>query len=152
MAIDWGLGHALAGMLWLIVALVLGQAVTWYGGWSVEGAPFAGALATAALLGWAGNFIIGMSYQLFPGFVARARAALQFPALTIAELSAPRSRPLTLLGFNAGLIAIVVAFVFRAPTLGAAGGWLVLGAVVPYAASTCWTLSYAYRPSAPPAA
>jgi len=24
MAIDWGLGHALAGMLWLILALALG--------------------------------------------------------------------------------------------------------------------------------
>jgi len=152
MAIDWGLGHALAGMLWLIVALALGQAVTWFGGWSAEGAPFAGALATAALLGWAGNFIIGMSYQLFPGFVARVRAALRFPALTIAELSVSRSRPFTLLGFNAGVIAIAAAFMLRAPALGAAGGWLVLGAVVPYAAITCWTLSYAYRPSVPTAA
>lgn len=150
MAIDWGLGHALAGMLWLIVALVLGQAVTWYGGWSVEGAPFAGALATAALLGWAGNFIIGMSYQLFPGFVARVRATLRFPALTIAELSISRSRPFTLLAFNAGVIAIAVAFMLRAPALGAVGGWLVMGAVVPYAAITCWTLSFAYRTSATP--
>lgn len=151
-AIDWGLGHALAGMLWLMVALALGQAVTWFGGWSAEGAPYTGALATASLLGWAGNFIIGMSYQLFPGFVARVRTTLRFPALTIAELSASRSRPFTLLGFNAGVIAIAMAFVLRAPALGAAGGWLVLGAVVPYAAVTCWTLSYAYRPSVPPSA
>jgi len=152
MAIGWGVGHALAGMLWLIVAIALGQAVTWFGGWSVEGAPFAGALATAALLGWAGNFIIGMSYQLFPGFVVRARAALQFPALTISELSAPRPRPFILLAFNAGVIAIAAAFTLRAPTLGAGGGWLVLGAIVPYVTITCWTLSYAYRPSVPPAA
>lgn len=149
-AIDWGVGHAMAGVLWLIVALALSQAVTWLGGWSVGGARFAGALVTAALLGWAGNFIIGMSYQLFPGFVGRVRRALRFTSLTIAELSIQRPRPFILLAFNAGLIAIVVAFVFRAPTLGAGGGWLVLGAVVPYAAITCWTLSFAYRASVPP--
>ena len=149
-AIDWSLSHALAGMLWLIVALVLGQAVTWFGGWSVEGAPFAGALATAALLGWAGNFIIAMSYQLFPGFVARVRAALGFPTLTIAKLSAPRLRPFILLAFNAGVIAIAVAFVLGAPALGAVGGCLIMGAVVPYAAITCWTLSFAYRASVMP--
>ncbi len=91
-----------------------------------------------------------MSYQLFPGFVARVRATLRFPALTIAELSVSRSRPFTLLGFNAGVIAIAVAFMLRAPALGAAGGWLVLGAVVPYAAITCWTLCFAYRTSVTP--
>ena len=42
MAIDWGVGHAVAVMLWLIVALALGQAVAWFGGWIIEGAPFAG--------------------------------------------------------------------------------------------------------------
>jgi hypothetical protein len=147
MAIDWGLGHALAGMLWLVVAIVLGVAVNWSGGWSIEGASLAGALVTAALLGWAGNFIIGMSYQLFPGFVARVRAALQFPALTIAELSVSSPRPFILSGFNAGVAAIAAAFMVRAPTLAAIGGWLILGAVVPYTVTTCWTLSFAYRAS-----
>ncbi|MBV8358143.1 MAG: hypothetical protein JO189_09445 [Deltaproteobacteria bacterium] len=150
MAIDWSLGHALAGMLWLIIAIGLSQAVTWLGAWSVEGASLAGALVTAALLGWAGNFIIGMSYQLFPGFVARVRATLRFPALTIAELSVSRLRPFILLGFNAGVIAIAAAFIVRAPTLAAAGGWLVLGAVVPYTAIISWTLSFAYRASKTP--
>ena len=150
MAIDWSLGHALAGMLWLIIAIGLSQAVTWLGAWSVEGASLAGALVTAALLGWAGNFIIGMSYQLFPGFVARVRATLRFPALTIAELSVSRPRPFILLGFNAGVIAIAAAFIVRAPTLAVAGGWLVLGAVVPYTAIISWTLSFAYRASKTP--
>jgi len=149
-AIDWSLGHALAGVLWLIVAIVLGQAVTWLGGWSVEGTPFASALTTAVLLGWAGNFIIGMSYRLFPGFVARVRAALRFPALTIAELSVSWPRPFILLGFNAGVTAIVAAFMLRAARLAAVGGWLVLGAVVLYAAIISWTLSFAYRASATP--
>jgi zinc transporter ZupT len=63
-----------------------------------------------------------MSYQLFPSFVASARVALGLPALTIAELSVSRSRPFTLLGFNAGVIAIAVAFMLRAPALGAADG------------------------------
>jgi hypothetical protein len=147
MAIDWGLGHALAGMLWLVVAIVLGVAVSWSGSWSIKGASLAGALVTAALLGWAGNFIIGMSYQLFPGFVARVRAALRFPALTIAELSVSSSRPFILLGFNAGVAAIAAAFIVRAPTLAAIGGWLVLGAAVPYIAIISYTLSFAYRAS-----
>jgi hypothetical protein len=150
MPIDWGIGHALAGMFWLIVALALGLTTLWFGGWSAEGAPFSGALATTALLGWAGNFIIGMSYQLFPGFVARVRTALGFPALTIAEMSALRLRPFVLLAFNGGLFAIVAAFLLKVPALGSAGGWLVLVAALPYAVTTCWTLSFAYRTSAVP--
>jgi hypothetical protein len=149
-AIDWSLGHALAGMLWLIVAIALGVAVTWLGGWSLEGAPCAGALTTAALLGWAGNFIIGMSYQLFPGFVAGVRSALRFPALTIAELSASPPRPFILLGFNGGVTVIVAAFMLRAARLAAVGGWLVLGSVVLYSAIISWTLSFAYREAATP--
>ncbi len=149
--IGWGLGHALAGMLWLIVAIALAQIVAWSGAWSAVGAPLAGALATAALLGWAGNFIIGMSYQLFPGFVAKVRSTLQFPVATIAELSVQRPRPFVLLAFNAGALAIAAAFVERLPVLGAVGGWLVLGAIAPYATITFWTLSFAYRRSAPPA-
>jgi hypothetical protein len=151
-AIDWGLAHAMAGMLWLITALALAQIVMWFGAWSFDGAPFAGALAAAALLGWAGNFIIGMSYQLFPSFVSRVRTALQFPTRTIAELSVSRFRPFTLLSFNAGVSAIGLAFILRAPALGSAGGWLVLGAIAPYAAISFRTLSYAYRPSVTPAA
>ena len=65
------------------------------------------------------QFIIGMSYQLFRGFVGRARTALRFPSLDIAELSFQRPRSFILFAFNADLIAIVVAFVFRPPTLGA---------------------------------
>jgi hypothetical protein len=150
MAIGWGLGHALAGMLWLITAVALGLVVCWSGGWSIKGASRAGALVTAALLGWAANFIIGMSYQLFPGFVTRARAALRFPALTIGELSVSAPRPFILLGFNAGVAAITAAFMLRAPTLAAVGGWLVLGAAVPYLAIIFWTLSFAYRASRTP--
>ncbi len=145
---NWSLVHALAGILWLIAAIVIGVAITLLGAWSIEGASLAGALATAALLGWAGNFIIGMSYQLFPGFVARIRAALNFFALTATQVSVLRPRPFILFGFNAGALAIAAAFVLRAPVLAAAGGWLVLAAIAPYIAITGWTLSFAYRPSA----
>jgi hypothetical protein len=150
MALDCSGGHALAGMLWLVAAIVLGVIVSWLGGWSVEGAPFAGALVTAALLGWAGNFIMGMSYRLFPAFVTKARAALHFPQLKNGELSISWPRPFILVGFNAGVTVIAAAFIFRAPTFAAAGGWLVLGSVVPYAAITWSILSFAYRSSAAP--
>ena len=151
MPIDWAMGHALAGMLWLIVALALGLATLWFGGWSAQGSRLGGAMATTALLGWAGNFIIGMSYRLFPGFVVRVRTAMGFSALGIGEMSAPRFRPFILLVFNAGLGAIVAAFMARAPALAGVGGGLVLIAVLPYMATTCWTLSFAYRASATPA-
>jgi len=149
MPIDWGMGHAVAGMLWLLASLGLGIATAWLGSWHANGAPFAGALVTAALLGWAGNFILGMSYQLFPGFVVRVRTVMRLPPVTIAEVAMLRPRPFILLAFNFGLIAIVVAFILRAPALGAVGGWFVLGAAVPYTAITCWTLSFAYRQSVP---
>lgn len=147
---SWGLGHAPAGMVWLIVGIALAQIVVRQGAWNASGAPLAGALATAALLGWAGNFIIGMSYQLFPGFVGKVRSALRFPASTTAELSPPRFRPFILVVFNTGVFTIVVAFAGGLPGLGAVGGGLVLGAIAPYTMVTLRTLSYAYRRSAPP--
>jgi hypothetical protein len=152
MAIDWSLGHALAGVLWLLAAIALSQVVTWFGAWSARGAPYTGALATAALLGWAGNFIIGMSYRLFPGFVVRIRTQLRFPTLSIADISVERPRLFTLLAFNTGVLTIVIAFVSKVPAGGTIGGWFVLGAIAPYVAITFWTLSYAYRRSVPSAA
>lgn len=143
--LDWGVGHALAGVLWLIVAIALGQVVAWSGGWSAAGVPYADALATAALLGWAGNFIIGMSYRLLPGFVGRVRTVRHLPALTIADLSVPGFRPFILFAFNAAIVAIAIAFVIKTPELGAVGGWSALGAAVPYTVMSFWTLSYAYR-------
>ena len=143
--IDCSLSHSLAGIFWLVVAIALGQAVMYWGGWTPRGAPFAGALAAAALLGWAGNFIIDMSYRLLPGFVTRARKEARLPALSITELSVSHPRPFIFLGFNGGVIGIVLGFALRTPMLGAAGGWLIVGPVVLYAATGCWTLSFAYR-------
>jgi hypothetical protein len=150
MPLDWAVGHALAGICWLLTALALSFTALWFGGWSAEGSPFSGAAAAAGVLGWAGNFMIGMSYHLFPGFVVRVRTAMRFPALTIAELAIPRFRPLTLMAYNAGLGAVVAALITRAPALGSAGGYLVILAVLPYMATTCWTLSFAYSASAGP--
>jgi hypothetical protein len=145
MPTDWAIGHALAGMLWLIAALILGLAVLHFGAWSAKGSRLSGALTTTALLGWVANFIIGMSYRLFPGFVARARTSLGFPALTISELSIERGRPFILVALNTGASAIIAAFLLRAPALGSVGGCLVLISALPYTATTCWTLSFAYR-------
>jgi hypothetical protein len=144
-AIDWDVAHALAGLLWLSAAVVLGGVVAWCGAWSATGAPFAGALGVAALLGWAGNFIIGMSYRLFPGFVVGVRAALQYPRRGVTHLSVKSRRPLIFLVFNGGVLALGAAFIIGASRLAAFGGWLVLFAVLPYTVVTCRTLSYAYR-------
>jgi len=143
------MGHALAGTLWLAAALILAVIALWLGGWTPRGAPVSAALIVAALLGWAGNFIIGMSYCLFPSFVASIRTALQFPALSRARLSSIRPRPFVLLTFNVGLATLAAAFLLRAPVVGRLGGALVLLAALPYSAVTCWTLSFAWRRAQP---
>ncbi len=149
MKINWGIRHAQIGAVWLVVAIVLGTAVAWKGGWSEDGARLAGTLAAAGLLGWMINFIIGMSYQLFPGFVSRVRSALGWPAVTIAELSVPRMHPFIFVLYNCGAGLVVIAFLVVSPPLALWGSLLLAGGTSLYASATVWGLSFAYRKSLP---
>jgi hypothetical protein len=152
MPIDWTTRHALAGLIWLATAAVLGVALSITGGQSEMGSRLAAAYGFAGVLGFISNFIIGMSYKLFPGFVARARSGMGWSAVTNAELSEPRPRAFVFVMFNAGILCAVA---------GLLGGWLpaaITGAVaialggLVYSATTLWTLSYAYRRTIPRAA
>lgn len=152
MPLDWTTRHALAGLVWLGVSAVLGVILSFTGAQSEIGARIASAYGFAGLLGFISNFIIGMSYQLFAGFVARARVMQGWMAVTIAELSKPRPRPFVFVAFNGGLViavaALLAGFVPAAVAGAAASG--IAGLV--YAGVTLWTLSFAYRRAAPRAA
>ena len=116
------------------------------------GSRIASAYGTMGLLGWISNFIIGMSYQLFPGFVAHARSAAGWRAVTIAELSIKRPRWLVFIAYNAGVAVLVAGFMFPSVALAQAGAvGIALGGLV-YSAMTLWTLSFAYRKAVPNAA
>jgi len=152
MPLDWTTRHALAGLVWLGVSAVLGVTLSFTGAQSESGARIASAYGFAGLLGFISNFIIGMSYQLFAGFVARARTGQGWMAVTIAELSKPRPRPFVFVVFNGGL-AIAVAALLAGLVLAAVAGAAAIGiAGLVYAGGTLQTLSFAYRRAVPRAA
>ena len=149
-ALDWTARHALAGFLWLIVAAAAGFALSLSGAASLAGSRIAAAFGAAGLLGFFSNFIIGMSYHLFAGFVVRARAAASaagagWPAATADSLVYTRPRLPVFATFNAGVAVLVAGFLTGASVLAEAGGILVAIGGVIYFAATLRTLSFAYR-------
>ncbi len=152
MPIDFTARHAIAGIIWLPLAIICGLALAVIGPQGIEGNRIAAAYGTMGLLGWVSNFIIGMSYQLFPGFVTHARSAAGLRAVTIAELSIKRPRWLVFVAYNAGVATLVVGFMFSSVGLAEIGALgIALGGLV-YSATTLWTLSFAYRKAIPSAA
>jgi len=152
MPIDFTPRHALAGIAGLGFAIVLGIALTVTGGDSVWGARIAPAYGVAGLLGYFSNFIVGMSYQLFPGFVVRARQGRGWTAVTIAELSIVRTRWFVFGAFNAGVALMLAGFL--AGSLGSvrAGAIVAAAGGVVYSGVTLWTLSFAFRAAIPASA
>jgi hypothetical protein len=149
MPLDWTTRHALTGLGWLGVAAVLGVILSFTGAESETGARIASGYGFAGMLGFISNFIIGMSYQLFAGFVARARAGQGWMAVTIAELSKRRPRPFVFAAFNGG-IALAVAGLLAGWVPAAVAGAAAIGvAALVYAGVTLWTLSFAYRRAVP---
>lgn len=152
MPIDWTSRHAICGIAWLVIAIAMGLALTLTGADGDYGSRIAAAYGVMGLLGWISNFIIGMSYQLFPGFVTRARTSAGWAPVTIAELSIPRPRPFVFLAYNLGVAMVVCGLLAGSIDLAITGSaWIAAGGLV-YAAVTLWTLSFAYRATMPPAA
>ncbi len=152
MPIDWTTRHALAGIAWLVAAIALGLALSVIGAGGEAGNRIAGAYGVLGLFGWISNFIIGMSYQLFPGFVARARTTCGYPAATIAELSQPAPRPWVFTAFNGGIAVLAAALLLGSAAGARIGAVFIAAGGLPYAAVTLWTLSFAYRRSLPASA
>jgi len=147
MALDWTARHALAGFVWLVAAAAAGVALLAVGAASPTGSRIAAAFGAAGLLGFFSNFIIGMSYHLFAGFVVRARAAAGWTAATADSLVYTRPRLLVFATFNAGVAILVAGFLAAASALAVAGGVLVAIGGVVYVAATLGTLRFAYRRS-----
>jgi hypothetical protein len=141
----WTSRHAVCGILWLVIAIALGLALAVSGAGSVAGNRIASAYGVAGLLGWASNFIIAMSYQLFPGFVARARLIRGFPVVRAAELSTSKHRPVIFVAYNLGVAMIAGGLIAGSIALAIAGAASVGAAGIVYCAMTLWTLSFAYR-------
>jgi hypothetical protein len=152
MPLNWTPMHAMAGVVSLAAALALGIALSFVGGDTNLGARLAPAYGVMGLLGFFSNFIIGMSYQLFPGIVARARTEAGFPPVTIAEISVAKPRLLIFSTFNGGVVALAIGFIVGTIELSLIGSLLVAFGGLLYAATTMWTLSYAVRRSIPRAA
>jgi len=152
MPLDWTSRHALCGIFWLVIAIAMGLALTVTGADGEYGSRIASAYGVMGLLGWISNFIIGMSYQLFPGFVARARTGLGWPAVTIAELSIPRTRPFVFIAYNLGVAMVAGGLLAGSIDLAVGGSVCIAAGGVVYSAVTLWTLSFAYRAAMPSAA
>jgi hypothetical protein len=152
MPLDWTSRHAICGVLWLVIAIAMGLALTVTGADGEYGSRIAAAYGVMGLLGWISNFIIGMSYQLFAGFVARARTVVGWPAVTIAELSIARTRPFVFVAYNLGVAMVAGGLLAGSIDLAVAGSACIAVGGVVYSAVTLWTLSFAYRAAMPSAA
>ena len=152
MPIDFTARHAMAGIVWLLVAIVAGLILAAIGPQGLAGSRLASAYGALGLLGWISNFIIGMSYHLFPGFVSRVRAAAGWQIVTVAELMIERPRALVFGAFNAGLAVLIVGLLLASVVVAQIGGAAIAVAGITYSTTTIWTLSYAYRRAMPRAA
>lgn len=141
----WTLPHAAAGIAWMMVAAAMGLALTIIGANGALGARIAIGYGVAGLLGWFGNFIIGMSYQLFPGAVIHARAATRKTQITHAQLSCTGLNLTTFAGFNLGLALLVAGALASSDILAITGASLATLGALAYATRALHSLSFAYR-------
>ncbi len=147
----WTTFHALAAVVSLVLVLIAGIWLAVAGAGGAFGAHLACAYGLLGLLGFAGNFIIALSYHLFSGFVARVRSALGWPHLSRAELSVDGGRPLAFWGLNAGILMMAAGLLADRVEIAQVGGVLIAIAGLVYSAAMAWTLSFAYRRSSPEA-
>src|SRR5579875_1358188 len=141
----WTAPHVAAGAGWAMVAVASGLALPPLDGDSMIAARVAVIYGAAGLLGWFGNFIIGMSYHLFPGAVAHARSVRGRSAMKFADIESPSGRWLIFASYNAGLL-LLGADALASRLLPATIGEILtaLGGVA-YSLATLRTLSFAYR-------
>jgi hypothetical protein len=149
MPLDWTQAHALAGLVSLVAATGLGLTLIVIGVSSQTGARIATAYGVIGLLGFFSNFIIGMSYQLFPGFVTRARQGLGWKPATIAEISVRKPRPFIFIAFNGGVLAMTAGFAAGQFPLALAGAIVSAAGGLAYCAMILWTLGFGFRSALP---
>lgn len=147
--IDWTMRHALTGIVCLLLAVGFGFALLWIDPDSELGNRVAGAYGVLGLLGWVTNFIIGMSYKLFPGFVVGVRERRGWSTPAIAALSSRGIRPIIFVLMNSGVVTLVGGLIAAQATIAWLGALTVSLGGLMYVAVMARTLSYAYRSSVP---
>jgi hypothetical protein len=145
----WTAPHVAAGAGWALLAVASGLALLALGGDSMIGAHVAVVYGAAGLLGWFGNFIIGMSYHLFPGAVAHVRSAKGWPSMKFAEIESPSGRWMIFAGYNAGLAIVSASALASQAALAEIGAALTALGTAIYALATLRALSFAYRRQPP---
>ena len=143
--IGWSVRHAFAGIAWLMLAIGLGIALSFSGAESELGARLAASYGTAGILGWMGNFIIGISYYLFPGFVARLRSLHRWSTMDAADLSSPRPRGTVFVTYNLALATIMTGQLVANSTICLIGSVAIGAGGLLYSGATLRTLAFAYR-------
>jgi hypothetical protein len=141
--IDWTTRHAMAGALWLLGSVVGGGVLAAIGAETAAGARLAAAYGVAGILGWMSNLVIGVSYKLFPGFVAAARVELGRRAVPVLELAVPAAAQAAIFGlYNAGVLTTVAGLLLAAGSVSLAGTGALAAAGVLYAGATARTLAF----------
>ena len=143
--VDWSVRHAIAGIAWLMVAIALGIALAFQGAETELGARLASGYGVAGILGWMGNFIIGVSYYLFPAFVVRVRSLHRWRAPSAVKLSFARARSTTFVTYNSGLAAMIAGLLVANLAICLVASVAIAIGGLMYSAATLWTLSFAYR-------
>jgi hypothetical protein len=154
MPLDWTARHALASATWCGLAALGGLGLCVTGVQGAFGAHLAGAYGIAGLLGWLSNLVIGVSYKLFPGFVAAARAERGRPAVALAALAVPSwLQPAIFWLFNAGAVLAAAGLVADVGPVLLLGSVMMSGAAVSYGGATARTLAFTVTdPRRPPSA
>jgi hypothetical protein len=146
MPMDWTAWHAVASAGWIACTALAGVTLAAHGADDQLGARLAAAYGVAGIAGWMSNLIVGVSYKLFPGFVAAARAYRGRRAVPIAVLGAtPRVPPVVFGAMNAGVAAVVVALLGEIAWALRGGGVLLALGGLAYAAVAGRTLSFVVR-------
>jgi hypothetical protein len=143
MPIDWTARHAVASGVWLGIAIGLGLSLLATRVDLEPGGRLGAAYGVAALLGWMTNLVVGISYKLFPGFVAAARSERGRGAVPTASLGVPQrvQAPIFVL-VNAGLGATVAGLCAGWPTTAFVGSIGVTAGGLTYVALVARTLAF----------
>jgi hypothetical protein len=145
MPIDWTARHAAAAAAWLTASVVAACTLAWIGADDELGTRVATAYGAAGLLGWMSNLIIGMSYKLFPGFVAAARIDLGRRRVPVMELGVPEHAPAPIfVGFNLGVMLIAGGLLGGEVTVVTAGTVVTALAGLGYVGVMARTVAYTF--------
>jgi hypothetical protein len=143
---DWTAWHAVASAGWVAFSAIAGVTLAAIGADDAAGARLAAAYGVAGIVGWMSNLIVGVSYKLFPGFVAAARAQRGRRAVPIAVLGVPPPLPaIVFVAFNAGVTAIVLGLLAASAPPLELGATVLAGAGLLYAIGTGRTLCFTVR-------